>query len=365
MDGAASLSEAARLILGAQAQTEVWAYFALASRTAGCPDESVVEQATQEPTKLVRTWGQRDTLHLYALEDWPLFTTLRLHWARGARVGGEPPQALIGEVSELFRERARPMARSEFFEMLPTDYVESLRSHRGSDGSDAGTRRFAASRVIQALAHRGLIAFWGKSGSEVTYLHRDAIWAGAWPEFEPEQAALEITRRYFASFAPANGHDLAHYLGVKVTDARRWMSSLGGELTECSHPEFGSQWILTSDEESFRNVPDDDDLTLLAGYDTMLMGHKNKRWIMPDKAWEKMVWASSARVMPSVLHRGRIVGVWHPNLVKKDHFNLQVQTFPGFPAALKPRLREQLERFASHSSSTFRIKAPVSLTEPG
>lgn len=350
MEGATSVSEAAHRILGAQAQVEVWGQYALAMRTAVSSLASEVAAEAVDPPSIVRTWGQRDTLHLYALEDWPLFTAFRRHWARGGRVGGDPPEELLEQAGERFQDRGIALSRSDLFDLLPKSYLESVRNHRGAGGTDHGARRFAASRVVERLAHRGVIAFWGRSGSELTYLHRDRIWSGEWPEMDPLEVALEVLRRYFAAFAPATEYDAAHYLGVKITLVREWLKKLHRELAVCEHPSFGKQYALSADLETFRNVPETWPLRLLAAYDTLLMGHKNKRWILPDPSFEKEVWAKLAVVRSTILQRGQIVGVWSVGPPGADGRALFAETFPAFESSSLDALRNELERFASRSA---------------
>jgi hypothetical protein len=63
--GAANATAAARAILGAQAQQIPPALLALSMRTRGRPSaEALRAQLFGSGRRLVRTWGQRDTLHV-------------------------------------------------------------------------------------------------------------------------------------------------------------------------------------------------------------------------------------------------------------------------------------------------------------
>ena len=77
--GAPSAVAAARAILGAQAQQLPPALLALSLRTKGRPPARTLEkQLMKSPRTLVRTWGQRDTLHLYDADvDWAMVVAAR------------------------------------------------------------------------------------------------------------------------------------------------------------------------------------------------------------------------------------------------------------------------------------------------
>ena len=67
-----------RAIIGAQSQQLSPSLLALSQRTAGRPTAAALERSLLEmPRELVRTWGQRGTVHVYAAaDDWALVVYL-------------------------------------------------------------------------------------------------------------------------------------------------------------------------------------------------------------------------------------------------------------------------------------------------
>ena len=307
-----TLAQSARSLLGAQAQIETYAYQALSLRTADQPQASEVKKALHTSGELVRTWGQRDTLHLYAKEDWPLFQSASRLWVRSGRRGGMPDRGLVADIDSYFLEQGRALTRSDLFDVIPKSFWQELRNHPGSGETDEGALRFAATRLIWCLCHEGRLVFGDKVGREVCYLHRDLVWSGEWPEYEPSKASCEVVRRYFSTFGPATVQDVAHYLGARVSDTRPWIGELEKELTTVTHPERGELMMLHSDIEDLQASDDRGDwpLRLLPAYDTLLMAHKDKRWILPRAELEPKVWKKAAVVNGVVLVRGQIAGTW-------------------------------------------------------
>ena len=72
-----SPDDAARQLIGIQAQAPISADLALFNRV-GNVTLSSLEKARNEDRQLIRMWGQRNTVHIYAAEDWPLLH----HWIR-------------------------------------------------------------------------------------------------------------------------------------------------------------------------------------------------------------------------------------------------------------------------------------------
>ena len=339
------LAACASCLLGAQAQVETHSYNALSLRTANRPPDSKVQSAHTQDTDLVRTWGQRDTLHLYAKSDWPLIHAASQEWVRSGRRGGMPPLGLVREAEQFFAAEARPLTRSDLFPLIPQSYIEELRDHPGATGKD-GARRFAATRLIWTLANGGWLIFGDKIGRELSYLHRSLVWTGEWPEYTSAQANREVVRRYFGTFGPATVQDLAHYLGARVGDARPWVESLKNELATCVHPERGETLLLKTDAQAMATPLEEWPIRLLPAYDTMLMAHKDKRWILPLIEHEPLVWKRAAVVAATVLVRGQIAGSWTYKK-SKGKVDLTVERFPGATFSEK-ELGPEISGFAEH-----------------
>jgi hypothetical protein len=344
---ARTVTQSARDLLGAQAQIDTYAYNALSLRTSQRPSDSDIKSQLHQPgSELVRTWGQRDTLHLYAKTDWPLFQTASQRWVRSGRKGGMPPEALVKEVDAHFAREGRPLTRSDLFVLIPPSYVSELVGHPGAGGSREGALRFAATRLIWVLAHSGKLVFGDKIGREVSYLHRSLVWPGDWPEVEPEVATCEVVRRYLSTFGPATAQDIAHYLGARVSDARRWLKALKEETVACHHSERGEVMLLERDVEAMAHPIEDWPLRLLPAYDTMLMSHKDKRWILPQAELEPQVWKKAAVVAAAVLVRGQIVGTWCYKKTK-TRVDIEVEDF-GVAKLPRTELKAQHESLAEH-----------------
>ncbi len=249
--GAPDAAAAARAILGAQAQQLPPAMLALSLRTRGRPTAMAINrQLFKTPRRLVRTWGQRDTLHLYdPISDWAaVVAATRLVW----RLAQEGYTCLADNVGN---ER-RYATRSAWFPTLrwPSTPASSLR------------------------------------------------------------AASDLARRYLAVYGPATATDVAHFFGARVANTRQWLARIERELTPVCCGDRTGLVVLTDDVADLKKKPPSTftgwPLRLLPLWESMLMAHADKSWTVPDEAERTIVWRKAAFVAAVVLARGRIVATW-------------------------------------------------------
>ncbi len=119
--GAPTAVASARAILGAQAQQLSPALLALSLRTKGRPTATAIhEQLLDTPHRLVRTWGQRETLHIYdPARDWATVVAARGRWAAAGRRGPMPSDAVLDKALALMESAPGPVGRSDLLSVAP------------------------------------------------------------------------------------------------------------------------------------------------------------------------------------------------------------------------------------------------------
>ncbi|MCH7664759.1 MAG: winged helix DNA-binding domain-containing protein [Acidobacteria bacterium] len=322
--GAASAAEAARAILGAQAQQEGPALFALSLRTKGRPTASALRAQLLDASgrRLVRTWGQRDTLHVFDPADWRIVVSARREWPQSGRRGALPSEPDLAAIRSLFEQASGPLFRSELFAAIPQQFVDEVADHPGVAASGSSAVRFAAARLVWRLALAGDICFAEKRGSKQSYVHR-RLW---FPDLEwlleaPEVSATGLARRYLAVHGPASAADLAHFFGSGTNAARSWLEHLSPELVEIDCEARQGLFALREDLDALTETPPGGvsgwPVRLLPKWDTHLMRHADKSWLLPDEDERRLVWRKAADISATVVARGRIVAIWTYRATKK------------------------------------------------
>jgi len=315
--GAATAVAAARAILGAQAQQLPPALLALSLRTRGRPTAAALEKHLfRSPRKLVWTWGQRGTLHMYdPKDDWAAIVAARAEWAPGERVGPMPTAAAIAKAREVIRAAPGPITRSDLVSVAPRSYVRAIEERARAANLDP--RRLAAARLFWCLAQEGDACVAENIGSERAYAARSAWFPDlAWPETPAStlEAAAFLTRRYLAVYGPATATDVGHFFGARVRDARAGLAELDRDLIPVSCGGRKGLVALEEDVDDLTaNVPTTTaewPLRLLPLWESMLMAHADKTWTVPDETERKPVWRKAAYVSAVVLARGRVVATW-------------------------------------------------------
>ena len=136
------------------------------------------------------------------------------------------------------------------------------------------------------------------------------IWTVPAPDVDPDEARLELARRYLHVFGPGTAVGFGHWAGIRPASVRATFDARVGSLTAVRTP-VGDAWILPRDEPAFRApggpaaparlLPSGDAYFLLQGADRELL--------VPDARRRSEVW--TPRVWPgAVLVEGDIVGTW-------------------------------------------------------
>ncbi|HVS16607.1 MAG TPA: winged helix DNA-binding domain-containing protein [Thermoanaerobaculia bacterium] len=350
--GAPDPAAAAASILGAQSQQVPPSLLALSQRTAGRPSAEELRALVFDQRRLVRTWGQRDTVHLYAAHDWPLVVAARDEWAPGGRGGPPPPEPAVDRTLAHMLVERRPVTRSDVERLVPAAYEKAIGERAKMAGIEA--RRLAAARLLWRLNNRGDACIADQVGKEQGYAAREHWFADLeWPALAPRHAAVSLARRYLAANAPATPQDVAHFFNARVGAAREWLAALeaGGELVEVRCGDRDGLVALVADAAELRRAPPrgagDWPARLLPLWDTLLMSHADKSWTVPEESERPLVWRKAAMVSSVVLARGRVVGTWRQK-ARSRRLEVTVSPLAGWTRRLETGVRRDAEGVARH-----------------
>ncbi len=312
-----------RHLTGVQAQVLSAAALALQVRSEGLT-QAAVDRARLRDRSIVLTWAMRGTLHLIPAEDhgWlvPLLTEPRIANAhRRLKQEGVPEAHWDRAVRAIERTlTGGPATRAEIASTL---------------------RRRGIRTEGQAIAH--LLWLASSSGALCQGPDRDGqpafVLARDWlaePRTRDRDAALaELAVRYLRAHAPAAPEDLAHWSGLRMTDARRGWAAIEDRLQEVATAR-GARWSLRDQRElAPRGL-----VRLLPAFDEYLLGWKDRDLVGPAAAW-KTINRGGGWLHPVVLADGRALGTWRR---ADDAGGLELHPF----GRLAPAVRRAAEREA-------------------
>lgn len=296
----ANAESVAAALFGVQAQILPAAGLALWNRT-GEFSESHFNDLLFEQRTLVKLWGQRGTLHLYASQDWPL-----LHAARS--------------VNKTWWERDLDDQQLRDYEMVIGQIVTLLRERPTIGRTDLRNGGFALQDhhfsawggVFADLVRRGYACHAGRVGNEGQFAHRER-WLPdlVWEPPDPEQANITVMRRFFAAYGPATLQDFAYWRSAAVANARSWLRALRAELVEVE-VAGQPQWALAADLPLLQESPPPAaawPVRMLYRFDPYLLAHKEKGWLV-DAPFYDRIWRPAGHIEGIVLVHGRAAATW-------------------------------------------------------
>jgi len=278
------------------------------------PPEKELERRCEEWGIAPKEYGKLSRCLLKALESGPL--TIR-----------ELKQALAGEVRPVKRQVGRATYRSTNVNV-----------------------------VLQALVRRGAVGSEKERGTTSTIsANRYFLLEQLYPEIDlgavpPEEARLELLRRYIQAFGPVSPDDCAWWMGWRKAEVRWALAELAAELLIIAIEDLGDGWLmLESDYEKFLEFepPEEPVVALLPYEDPYPKGYKRRpRLITPQ--WERRAYPGGS-VRPTIIVDGRIVGLWEidgANGRRSPTLQLFEEVSPAVKAEIDRRA-EALGRFTS------------------
>lgn len=339
-------------LVGVQAQILPAAGLSLWNRTRGLTNARF-ERLLFDKRTLVKLWGQRGTLHLYASDEWPLLNAARRSertwWERmaanggGEGVGGDYRHK-VEHVAEALRQ-SETMGRSDL-RALEIELHEELFSAWGG--------------IFADLVRLGYACHAGRDGSEGRFAHRER-WLPdlAWEPPDPEEANITIARRYFAAYGPSTVHDLAYWRGVDLAKARRWTAALEPELAGV-RVDGTPMFALRTDMDALAALPRSAaslPVRMLYRFEPLLLGHRDKSWVVAPEFYSR-VWRPAGHIEGVVLHRGRAAATWRYDR-KGAGLVITISPFKPLPNAVLdrlPRLAAGVAKFFALPLSDLRFE---------
>jgi len=176
-----------------------------------------------------------------------------------------------------------------------------------------------------------------------------------------EEANIELARRYLHTFGPATSQDFAYWRGIPLKDARVAFSALepkaGNDvnaigvvnvvkaLKVTGVGRIGNELlILEKDLDTLlESTPPRSKwpVKLLYRFDPILLGHKDKSWIIDRKHYDK-VWVTAGHINGTILVRGNIQGTWKYKRKGKS-LEITIEPFRRFGKRLMRKVEQEAE----------------------
>ena len=243
---------------------------------------------------LIKSWANRGTMHLFSVDDLPLFLHEgRTHFLR-------PEDTLEGDACVTADRKA-------YFAGLIIDAVS-----RGVDQREA-LKALCENAGMTQRETRYLFDPWGgliRALCETGQLCHRLTEKKAYqlcPAFEPmaeEAARLELARRYFTHFGPATVKDAAYFFGTTQTRVKSWLK----ELPVTETVSDGKSYFYIGNHLPSADLPA---CLFLAGFDQLMLGYEKTESLFLPREHLRDIFNLAGIVRPAILVNGRVVGWWN------------------------------------------------------
>jgi Winged helix DNA-binding domain len=336
-DTVQSVAQIVKELCGLQAQDAHAATLAVRPRSDGLLATDI-EHALIQERSIIRTWGQRGTLHLLATEDidWllsllgPIFVAASQ--TRRAELGLDEETCSRG--IQLLRNvlaNQGALTRAEIVEQL------AMRGIR-LEGQ-------AAPHLIGRAALEGIVCLGPDHGGKPTYvLLDDWIRRGRVVTLSRDEACAELALRYLSAYGPAAPDDFASWSGLPISEARLAWKHVEPQLIEVEIagrpawlPKTNAAWL---DEFPIHSPV----VRLLPSFDTYLLGYR-KRDLIVESQYAKRIHPGGGILHQTLIVDGWAVGTWKSKR-QKNHLDIIVEPFDTLSAEIHRGLEAEVTDIA-------------------
>ena len=346
---ATAMLEVTARIAGLHAQVMSSAELTLWARLDGMERDAVPRALWGERT-LVKTWAMRGTLHLLPAAELPLWQaargTTRLWekgvWLRAFGVTQKELTRLLDAVGEALE--GRMLTREEL-----ADEVARL-----TGSAKLGDKlRESWGALLKPAAALGRLCFAPSDGQQVRFTRPDT-WLGGWREHDPDQALLEVFRRFLAASGPVTREDVTRWWGVpSAAQVQRHIERLGEEVTVV---DVGGTraYLLAADAPGLAAAAPSRSVRLLPAFDQYVITATKQADHLTPGPFKQKIYRPQGWLSAVLLVGGRMDGIWRQE-AKGRRLLVTIEPFTKLPAWARRAAEGEAERLAAWNDAELEL----------
>lgn len=293
--GPATVADVVRHMGALQAQDYNASLWAIGVRAKGATVRDVEEAV--ERREIARTWPMRGTLHWVPAED--LRWMVELLAPRAIAKAAARTRQL--EIDSAVLSRARALLETALRDgggiSRPGAYALFEANGLRPDGQ-------RGIHILQQLAQRGVLCFGPRAGKQPTFALTER-WLPEGAQPGGDEALARLVRRYFVSHGPATPHDFAWWTGLTVSDARRGLAMVAGELEQLE-VDGAHYWF-----EPAAAAPEPGGLFLIPGFDEFILGYTDRTAVLSPEHAKRLVPGNNGMFLSAIVAgSGEVLGTW-------------------------------------------------------
>lgn len=180
--------------------------------------------------------------------------------------------------------------------------------------------------IVSRLCDAAKVVGGAPPGSWRSNVRRFHLWTEVLPgvdvrSWSEDAAVAELVRRYVAGYGPVTLADVAWWTGFTKSRGRQALAALGEEIEEVAVDGWPGPLYLQAGAEV---TVASDDVKALPMLDPYVQGYRDRVRFLDDDCFN-YVYDGGGNSSATVVHGGRIIGVWQPIL---DPPSIRFHVFP-------------------------------------
>ncbi len=345
-------------VIGLHASDFKTPFLSCFARSDGFRKENLYRELYQERT-LSKIKAMRNTLFIFRREFVPtVFTALQGSVLKASALYLEKYMNMFGVDRDLYER-----VSGEILDIVGKDSMDAAAIKKSlkervpdkrlwkKEVIVSGSRKYqgpdAAGYIIYSLCDQCKLArvgFEGMSNNKQHYIR----WDKWFPELKMRGDVIgsrrELIESYINSFGPVTLNDIKWWTGFNTTAVTEILESLDVIYAEWNGMESFEYFTTESDLRRLRKYKPSrrKGVTLLPVLDVYTMGYKDRDRLVESR-WQKSLYDRSGNAYPSILHGGRIIGVWrYPSFSGSPISPAGMKRFMFF-GDVKPDVRKAVE----------------------
>lgn len=315
-----TIDECINSLTGIQSQILTASYISIFNRVDNI-NLTDIKDALWNKKKIVRTWGQRDTLHIYDMPTWNIIVSSMC----------EDKSWFIRKIYKL----AQDNRYKEIFQDV-LNYIKDKKSFKKEELLQLFKNREEYDLYLSSwggllidLAKKGFICQASFNNNKPNFIHKANLPITYNSQLVNNiEADKKLALNFINSFGPVEVEDFAFWRGIQKRKAQEIFYQVSNNLSEI-FVDNKKYYILTADLEMFEKYEfTTKSLILLYRFDPILVSYKDKS-SMIDPKFYKRIWQQAGHIEGSIMLDGSIIGSWKYEKKKNQLiflFNLFYQT---------------------------------------
>lgn len=240
---------------------------------------------------LIKSWGQRTTLHIYHKNDYNLISDLYRqsdNWVyKYAKHLKIDYSKYLNSITDFFYENnKKTIEKLEIQNIIPKYKSKEIMAWSGL--------------LILATYHKVLYGILNEEDKKI-YKQNDIV--------DSKKINSDLIYRYFKYYGPATRQDFLHWSGLKYK-----------EIKEDLDKYIKKAKYLSIDKKKYyyESLPDSKEVKIsypiiLGKFDPLLIGYYDKEWILNGKN-KTLIWKAAGQIEGVILFSKGLKGTWHYSL---------------------------------------------------